>query len=86
MLHRRGHDFSKGVPHCVKVRVLVCLDIFKLKRHGIFDTVLFLGCFIKKGLQKGGGHGHFRTPLATPCVTISLFIRAQTGDLCLIIS
>ena len=24
--------------NCVKVRVLVCFDIFKLKRHGIFDT------------------------------------------------
>ena len=37
-LHRRSQDFSKGGSHCVKVRVLVCLDIFKLKRHGIFAT------------------------------------------------
>ena len=36
--HRRSQDFSKGGSHCVKVRVLVCLDIFKLKRHGIFAT------------------------------------------------
>ena len=28
--------FQRGGSHCVKVRVLVCLDIFKLKRHGIF--------------------------------------------------
>ena len=27
-----------GGSHCVKVRVLVYLDIFKLKRHGIFAT------------------------------------------------
>ena len=39
--HRRTQDFSKGGSHCVKVRVLVCLDIFKLKRHGIFaDRVI----------------------------------------------
>ena len=26
-----------------------------------------VGCLVKKGLQKGGGgHGHARTPLATP--------------------
>ena len=24
------------------------------------------GCLLKKGLQRGGGHGHPRTPLATP--------------------
>ena len=34
--HRRSQDFSKGGGGalCVKLRVLVCLDIFKLKRHG----------------------------------------------------
>ena len=37
-LHRRSPDISKGGSHCVKVRVLVCLDIVKLKRHGIFAT------------------------------------------------
>ena len=37
-IHWRSQDFSKGGSHCVKVRVLVCLDIFKLKRHGIFTT------------------------------------------------
>ena len=36
--HRRSQDFSKGGSHCVKVRVLVCLDIFKLKRHSTFAT------------------------------------------------
>ena len=25
-----------------------------------------VGCLVKKDLQKGGGHGHPRTPLATP--------------------
>ena len=30
--------FLKGGSHCVKVRVLVSLDIFMLKRHGIFAT------------------------------------------------
>ena len=38
--HRHSQNFSKGGggSHCVKVRVLVCLDIFKLKRHSIFAT------------------------------------------------
>ena len=33
--HRRSQDFSKGGSHCVKVRVLVCLDIFQAEtsRH-----------------------------------------------------
>ena len=42
------------------MRVLVCLDIFKLKRHGIFATCSRL-LYKKKGLQKGG-HGHPKTP------------------------
>ena len=53
--HRRSQDFSKGGSHCVKVRVLVCLDIFNLKRHGIFATCSrLLIILVKKGLQKGG--------------------------------
>ena len=38
ILHSRSQDFLKGGSHCVKVRVLVCLHIFKLKRHGISTT------------------------------------------------
>ena len=40
-----------GGSHCVKVRVLVCLDIFKLRRHGIFATCS--GLFGLKRLAKG---------------------------------
>ena len=29
LLHRRSQDFSKRRSHCVKVRVLVCLDSFQ---------------------------------------------------------
>ena len=50
--HRRSQDFSKrGGLHCVKVRVLVCLGIFKLKRLGIFATCSRL--FGWKRLAKG---------------------------------
>ena len=33
-----------------------------------FSPRNIIGCFLKKGLQRGGGggHGHSRTPLATP--------------------
>ena len=31
-----------------------------------------VGCLVKQGLQKGG-HGHPRTPLATPLITSSKF-------------
>ena len=68
--HRRGQDFSKGGSHCVKVRVLVCLDIFNLKRHGISATCCrLLIILVKKGLQKGG-HRHPRTPLAMPLLRV----------------
>ena len=62
--HRRSHDFSKGGSHCVKVRVLVCLEIFKLKRDGIFATCSRL--FGEKRLEKGGATGTPGPPLATP--------------------
>ena len=42
-----------GGLHSVKVRVLDCLDIFKLKRPGIFATCSGLFCK-KKRLAKGG--------------------------------
>lgn len=38
ILRRCRQDFSKWGLHCVKVRVPVCLDIFKLRCHGIFAT------------------------------------------------
>ena len=31
-----------------------------------FSPWNIVSCFLKKGLQRGGGHGHPRTPLATP--------------------
>ena len=51
----RSQDFSKGGSHCVKHY-----------RHG-FSPRNIVGCLLKKRLTKGGGgHGHPRTPLATP--------------------
>ena len=38
--HRRSQDFSKGGSHCVKVRVLVCLDIFNLNVMAFSPPVL----------------------------------------------
>ena len=42
-----------GGSHSVKVRVLVCLDIFKLKRPGIFATCSRLFCNKKKACKRG---------------------------------
>ena len=53
LYHRRSQDFSRGRgSHCVEVRVLVCLEIFKLKRHGIFATCSRL-LYKKKACKRG---------------------------------
>ena len=37
-----------------------------------FSPRNIVGCLLKKGLQRGwgGGHGHPRTPLATPLLSV----------------
>ena len=41
-----------------------------------FSPRNIIGCFLKKGLQRGGGcHGHPRTPLATLLMVVLLWIE-----------
>ena len=36
-----------------------------------------LGCFVNKGLQKDGGHGRPRIPLATPLISLpKMYVEA----------
>ena len=35
-----------------------------------------VGCLVEKGLQMGGGHGHRRTPLATPLVFLGFIFQS----------
>ena len=51
----RSRDFSKG-GHTVSNIIVMA-----------FSSRNIIGCFLKKGIQRGG-HGHPRTPLATPLI------------------
>ena len=43
-----------------------------------FSPLNSVGCLLKKGLQRGGGHGHPRTlPLLRPCLLSGSFQLAQ---------
>ena len=69
---------GKGVDDLINT--LIKKKVLKkgLFNHGqdiviAFSPPVVVGCLVKKGLQKGG-HGHPRTPLATP---MFLGYRAQ---------
>ena len=62
----RSQDFSKG-GHTGSNNIVMA-----------FSPRNIVGCLLKKkGLQRGGGHGHPRTPLATPLTIVDVTHRTR---------